>query len=143
MRRVVDKGASVIAIGIRSAERAEHQYGRDSGRVRTFFAQQLADQGKTERDLFKKLSQLDGDVYLTIDVDGLEVTLCPNTGTPQPGGLGWWQSLRYLRALLYENHQARIVGCDVVETVPIAGSQVNEITAAKLVAKILAYHFKP
>lgn len=139
MRRVVERGANVIAIGIRSADGDEFAYGRDSGRVETFFAQQLDADAGVESALIDRLRALSGDVYLTIDVDGLEVTFCPATGTPVPGGLGWWQTLRYLRALLLENDSARLIGGDVVETVPQPGTRVNEFTAAKLLCKIVAY----
>lgn len=141
MRRLVEKGATVLAVGIRSADREEFRYGVESGRVRTFMAQKLAEDADTERQLLDRLAQVRGDVYLTIDVDGLDTALCPGTGTPYPGGLGWWQTLRYLRTLLYENRDHRLIGCDVVETVPQPGTQVNEFTAARLLTKIIAYHF--
>lgn len=141
MRRVVEKGARVIAIGIRSAERAEFEYGRAGGRVTTYFAQELAENPDRGRALCDELASLSGDVYLTIDIDGLDGPLCPATGTPQPGGLGWWQTLRYLRALLRGNAgNRRLIGCDLVETVPMAGTQINEFTAAKLLTKVIAYH---
>ncbi|MCH2211617.1 MAG: agmatinase [Fuerstiella sp.] len=141
MHRVVESGAKLIAIGIRSAERNEFSYGRTSGRVETFFAQQLAGNPDRERQLIERLRLLSGNVYLTIDVDGLDVSLCPATGTPQPGGLTWWQALRYLRVMLDENKNIRLIGCDVVETVPQPDSRVNEFTSARLLGKLLAYHF--
>ena len=137
MRRVVERGANVVAIGIRSADRAEFEYGRQTGRVETWFAQQLSETG--DADLIDRLRKLAGEVYVTVDVDGLDTTYCPNTGTPIPGGLGWWQTLSYLRALLLENREARLIGGDVVETVPYSGTQVNEVCAAKLLCKIVAY----
>jgi agmatinase len=141
MRRVLDKQASILAIGIRSADHDEFRHGCDTGRVRTFFAQQLADGGDTERKLIETLGRLHGDCYLTVDMDGLDAALCPGTGTPQPGGLGWWQALRYLRHLLLHNPNVRLVGFDVVECVAQPQSQVNQMAAAKLLAKVLAYHF--
>lgn len=141
MRRLVEAGARVIAIGIRSADREEFYYGRDSGLVTTFTAQQLAEDSAREEELLEMLRGLAGDVYLTIDIDALDPSLCPGTGTPQPGGLGWWQALRYLRTLLKENRERRLIGCDLVETVPQPHTQVNEFTAARLVAKMIAYRF--
>ena len=140
MRRVVEMGASVIAIGIRSADRQEAQFGRECGRVRTFGAQALATNPGVEKELLEKLEILSGDVYLTVDIDGLETYLCPGTGTPQPGGLGWWQALRYLRRLILENPAIRLVGCDLTEAAPQPGTSVNEFIAAKLALKIIAYH---
>ena len=141
MRPLVERGARVIAIGIRSAEREEFEFGRESGRVTTYFAQQLDADAEVRQQLIDELRGLTGDVYLTFDIDALEVSLCPGTGTPQPGGLQWWPTLRYLRALLHENDDCRLVGCDVVETAPLPRTHVNEFTAAKLLAKMIAYYF--
>ena len=141
MRRLVERGATVIAIGIRSADRHEFMYGRDSGRVFTYFSQQLASQPDIDAALKHRLRSLDGQLYLTIDVDGLDPAFCPGTGTPQPGGLGWWQALSYLKCLLYDNRQCRLRGCDLVETVPQPHTCVNEFTAARLLCKVLAYRF--
>jgi agmatinase len=141
MRRVVERGANVIAVGIRSAEREEFAFGMDSGRVETFTAQELASGPAKEAMLSQRLRGLEGPVYVTFDIDAFEVTLCPGTGTPQPGGLGWWQALAYLRELLFVNKTSRFIGFDVVEVVPQPHSQVNETVAARLIAKIIAYAF--
>lgn len=147
MRRVVKQSADVLAVGIRSADAAEADFARRSDRVKTFPARLLSrhllpGEKNKEAELLAALRGLAGDVYLTIDIDVLEVCLCPATGTPQPGGLGWWQTLRYLHALLVENRQCRLIGFDLVETVPQATNQVNEFTAALLLAKVIALHHK-
>ncbi len=141
MRPLVENGARVIGVGIRSFQQDELQYAEESRRVQTFSAQKLADDPEQERNLCSTLGNLRGNVYLTIDVDVLEVHLCPGTGTPQPGGLSWWQMLRYLRALLHQNTHCKLVGIDIVETVPMLGTQVNEFVAARLLSKVLAYRF--
>ncbi|MFA6110838.1 MAG: agmatinase [Candidatus Latescibacterota bacterium] len=143
MRRLVERGAGLIAIGIRSADRAEVEYGRSSPRVRTFTAQALASDPTVEPELLATLSSLTGRVYLTVDIDAFETGLCPGTGTPQPGGLGWWPALRYLRALLCPSTRAMLLGCDLVETVPQPHTQVNEFVAARLLTKIIAYAVAP
>ncbi|MBX3439185.1 MAG: agmatinase [Planctomycetaceae bacterium] len=141
MRPLVELGVKLISIGVRSVQREECAYGQETGRVQTFLAQALADDPEQERQLLATLSGLTGSVYLTIDMDALEVHLCPGTGFPHPGGLGWWQVLRYLRTLLRDNAECRLVGCDIVETVPMLGTKVNEFVAARLLAKVLAYQF--
>lgn len=146
MRRLVERGADLIAVGIRSMSREEAEFTRGCEQIRTFYAGELAAEcptGAADRraELLTMLSQLQGDVYLTIDIDALEVALCPGTGTPQPGGLGWWPTLNYLHALLVENQAARLIGVDLVETAPQPGTQVNEFTAALLLAKVVAYHY--
>lgn len=139
MRRLLDRGATVITIGVRSASRAEAEYGRASGRWEPSFAHQLAKAGDPENRLLKRLGRLEGKVYLTIDVDCLEVTHSPSTGTPEPGGLRWWQAMEYLRILLRPSPLRSLAGFDVVETVPREGTTVNEFTAARILCKTLSY----
>ncbi|MEZ6053246.1 MAG: agmatinase [Planctomycetaceae bacterium] len=141
MRPLVENGARVVGVGIRSVQQDELRYAEESRRVQTFGAQRLADDPDRERELCSTLGNLRGNIYLTIDVDVLEVHLCPGTGTPQPGGLAWWQMLRYLRALLHQNDHCKLVGVDIVETVPMLGTQVNEFVSARLLSKVLAYYF--
>ena len=92
--------------------------------------------------LLDRLRALTGLVYLTIDIDGLDCTLSPGTGTPQPGGLSWEQALSVLRATIRES-SAELLGADIVETAPMPQTQINEMVAAKLGFKILGYCFAP
>ena len=69
------------------------------------------------------------DIYISFDVDGLDAPLMPATGTPVPGGLGYYQSLALVRSALKGR---RCVGLDVVELAPIAGADVWDFTAAQL-----------
>lgn len=139
MRRLTERGASVIAIGIRATSGSEVEHAKTCDCVEIFRAQSLAESSSVEERLLTQLRSLTGDVYLTIDIDGLDPSMCPGTGTPEPGGLGWWQALRILRSLLLENRERRLIGCDLVETVPQPGTQINEFTAARLLAKVIAY----
>ena len=143
MHHIVDAGARLLAVGIRSAEKEEAEWGLSTGRVQTFFAQDLEGGGVREDELIETLTSLEGPVYLTFDIDGFEPSLCPGTGTPVPGGLGWWQAMRYLRVLLHQNRGIDLVACDLVETVPQPHTQVNEYTAARLLAKMIAYRLSP
>jgi agmatinase len=77
-------------------------------------------------------------VYITIDVDGLDPAIMPATGTPEPGGLSWYELLSLLRAVI----SARtVVGCDVVELSPLPGVAAPNFLCAKLIYKILTYQF--
>lgn len=69
------------------------------------------------------------DVYVSFDVDGLDPSVMPATGTPVPGGLGFWQALRLVETALAGR---RLVGCDVVELAPEPGSRVSDFTAAQI-----------
>jgi agmatinase len=75
-------------------------------------------------------------VYLSFDLDGLDPSVIPGTGTPEPGGLGWWEALALVKAVI----EAReVVAFDIVELLPTPASTVSEFAAAKLLFKILAY----
>ena len=75
-------------------------------------------------------------VYLTIDVDGLDPAIVPATGTPEPDGLTWRETLDILRIVAQESE---IVGLDCVELAPIAGQHASDFAVAKLVYKAITY----
>ncbi|AFY39232.1 agmatinase [[Leptolyngbya] sp. PCC 7376] len=75
-------------------------------------------------------------VFLTIDLDGIDPSLIGGVGTPEPGGLDWYSTLKFLRQLF---QQKTVIGCDVMELAPIQGTVVSEYTAAKLVYKLIGY----
>lgn len=142
-RRLTERGARVIAIGVRAISQPEGEYEKSVSLVEIYRAQALAENSGVEQTLLSQLRELHGDVYLTVDIDGLDPSMCPGTGTPEPGGLGWWQTLRILRAILLENRSRNLIGCDLVETVPQPNTQINEFTAARLLAKMIAYAKAP
>ncbi len=77
-------------------------------------------------------------VYITIDVDGMDPAIMPATGTPEPGGLAWYEMLALLRAVIT---QRTVVACDVVELSPLPGLMAPNFLCAKLIYKILTYKF--
>jgi len=77
-------------------------------------------------------------VYITIDCDGLDPAIMPAVGTPEPGGLSWYETLALLRRVI---ESRRVVGCDLVELAPIAGNVAPNFLCAKLIYKILSYRF--
>ena len=79
-------------------------------------------------------------VYITIDVDGLDPAIMPATGTPEPGGLSWYELLAILRATV---ERRDVVGCDVVELSPLPALMAPNFLCAKLIYKILTYRFAP
>lgn len=139
MRRLTDAGAGLIAIGVRASCREEYEYADSRSDIELYRAQDLALDDGLSKQLLTRLSSLKGDVYLTIDMDGLCPSLSPSTGTPEPGGLSWWTTLTFLSALLVEAPHTRLIGADFVETVPAENTQVNEFTTARLIGKCLAY----
>ncbi|MCI0489666.1 MAG: agmatinase [Blastocatellia bacterium] len=85
------------------------------------------------------ISHLTENVYLTIDIDGLDPSLVPSTGTPEPGGLGWYDAIGIIRAAA---RTRRIVGMDVTELAPVPGNNSPDFLTARLIYKSLSYIFE-
>lgn len=135
MRRMLDAGAHTVQVGIRSGSMEEWELVRARG-LAVFRAQDIAPRPATEW-VPRVLDALpDGPVFVTIDLDGFDPSVIPGTGTPEPGGLGWWQGLALLRAVCA---QRQVVGFDVVELEPQAGSRVTDFAAARLAYKLMGY----
>ena len=94
MRRLWERGCRLVQIGIRSLTRSEHELAAAGPRIATFYAHRLDQQWA---ELLNTLRGLEGKVYLTIDADGLDPSVIPSTGTPQPGGLSWRQTMDVIR----------------------------------------------
>jgi agmatinase len=84
------------------------------------------------------VASLGDTVYITIDVDGMDPAIMPATGTPEPGGLSWYEMLTLLRAVISAR---KVVGCDLVELCPLPGVVAPNFLCAKLIYKILTYQF--
>ncbi len=134
MRRLWERGCRLVQIGIRSLSKAEHELIEDSPRIETFFAHNL-----TRRwvELLELLARIEGPVYLSLDVDGLDPSIIPSTGTPQPNGLSWQQTMELIRTVAAGPNDW--IGADVVEFIASPHPPGCDITVARLVMKILAY----
>jgi agmatinase len=133
MRRVVDMGLPTVQIGIRSICKEEADLIKEKQLI-VFRAREIA----TQPDWIERAvaSIPTKRVFLTIDLDGIDPTIMPGVGTPEPGGLYWYAFTTFLRRV-FENHE--VIGCDVMELAPIVDSVVSQFTAAKLVYKLIGY----
>lgn len=137
-RRIMEMNVPVVHAGIRSLCREEYALCRKQG-VKVFWAREiLAD--RNDQWMGRLLKQLKKTVYISIDIDGLDPALMPGTGTPEPGGLGWYTVLRLLRRVCAER---RVVGADIVEVVPLPATPLCEYVAAKLALKLMTYIHDP
>lgn len=114
----------LVQVGIRDLSRGETDYAKAQGkRVQTFYDDDLFDGVARGEGFAEACGQIIGAlpdrVYVTFDIDGLDPSLCPNTGTPVPGGLGFREASLLLHTLAASGK--RIVGCDLVEVAPGAG----------------------
>ena len=133
MRRTLDH-ASITQVGIRSMSTEE---AAAIPRLRTT----LFYDWTMRRDpawIDRVVDSLGDPVYVTIDVDGMDPAIMPATGTPEPGGLSWYEILALLRAVI---DRRDVIGCDLVELSPMPGLMAPNFLCAKLIYKILTYRF--
>ena len=133
MRRTLDH-APLTQVGIRSMSTEEAQ-AAPGLRTTIFYDHSM------RRDpawIDRMVETLPEKVYVTIDVDGLDPAIMPATGTPEPGGLSWYETLALLRATI---ERRQVVACDLVELSPLPGIMAPNFLCAKLTYKILTYRF--
>jgi agmatinase len=122
----------IVQVGIRSISSSETESADHS---RMFLAKDIHD----NRDWIKKvISRLLNNVYITIDLDVFDPSMVPSTGTPEPGGLMWYEVLTFLKTVSDEKN---VVGFDVVELCPDSNNKAPDFLAAKLIYKLLSYKF--
>lgn len=131
----------LVQFGVRDLGSAERKFIEDSnGRIETFFDADVA-RRKDDGVPFARIADeivaaLPNDVYLSWDIDGLDPTLCPGTGTPVPGGLSWNEAISVLRAVVRSGK--RIVGLDLCEVAP-GGSEWDANVGARLLYKMIGF----
>lgn len=128
----------LVQVGIRAQCKEEAEFIRDHG-IHTFYAHEIH-QGRYTR-LLKYwddyvVDNLTDNVYISLDVDVLDPSIMPATGTPEPNGLHWNDVMQCIRKV---SRKRKIVGLDVVELAPIKGLHHPDLTTAKLIYKILNY----
>ncbi len=137
MRRCLDdETIRLVSVGIRNISAEEIPFlESDSNRLDIFWMKDK--KGWNAKAVADAVG--DGPVYITFDVDGFDSSLMPATGTPEPGGLFWDETMDILDAV---SKRAHIVGADIVELSPREGLHACDFVAAKLVYKILNYAFR-
>ena len=124
---------NLIQVGIRSMDRIEKTV-MDS--EKTYFAHEMA---VDENWVDNAMDQMTENVFITIDLDVFDPSILPSTGTPEPGGLFWYETLDFLKQVFKEKN---VVGFDIVELCPNAADKSSDFLAAKLYYKLLSYKFK-
>ena len=136
MARVVkDLRIPSVQVGIRSISADEARSLQSGLPTKIFWAKDIVGKTNWIEDAIDSLTE---NVYLTIDIDGLDPSLVPTTGTPEPGGLGWYETLALIRTL---GKRRRVIGMDLVEFSKTDNSDAPAFLCSKLVYKSLAYIF--
>jgi agmatinase len=136
MARVVkDLKIPAVQCGIRSIS-AEEARDLDSLPTRIFWAREIVGRDDWWDEAVDELTE---NVYLTIDIDGLDPSLVSATGTPEPGGLGWYETIGLIRTLA---RKRRIIGMDLTEYSYVEGHSASAFLCAKLIYKTLAFVFE-
>ena len=137
MARVVrDLHIPSVQVGIRSISGDEARALKSGLPTKIFWARDIV--GRTDW-IDEAVDSLTENVYLTIDIDGLDPSIVPTTGTPEPGGLGWYETLTLIRKLA---ETKRVVGMDLVEYSYVDNYDSPAFLCSKLVYKSLAYIFR-
>ena len=135
MRRVHEMGLPFLQIGIRSLSLAEDEFRRKNA-VKSLDAAAIYSGGIPAEVL---PDDFPCDIYITFDVDCFDASIMPATGTPEPGGLTWYQVMEILEKI---SSGRRICGCDIVELAPIPGMHSPDFTAAKLAYMLIGLAVK-
>ena len=130
MRRIHEMGVPAVGVGIRSYSAAEARFMRADDKP--FFSARTCRESQSWID--EVVALLGPDVYVTIDIDGFDPAYAPATGTPEPGGLDWFQVTDLLQAVADARH---IVAADLVEVRPMPPSTTTEYMAARLLYRLI------
>ncbi len=133
MRRIYDLNRDIVQVGIRSQCIEEAQFIKEN-KINTFYAHSLRKSGLSD-DIIDRLTE---NVFITIDVDYFDPSIMPSTGTPEPGGFLWYETVEFLTRVF---KQKNVVGFDVVELSPKTGVIHPDFFAAKLIYKMLTLKF--
>ncbi len=123
---------NLIQVGIRSMDAIEKTVMNEE---KTYFAHDMA---RDEYWMDNVIEQLTDNVFITFDLDALDPSILPSTGTPEPGGLFWYETLEFLKSVFKEKN---VVGFDIVELCPNENDKSSDFLAAKLYYKMLSYKF--
>lgn len=126
--------APIVQVGIRSRERSHADEVADMPHaIWCYHAFEIA--GRTDW-IDEAVGHLTDTIYITVDVDGFDPSVFPGTGTPEPGGLEWWQGMELFRKACTGR---RVVGLDIVEVAPLPGTQQSEFAAGRMLSKLINY----
>ena len=135
MRRIYDEGVKIAQVGIRNSSKEEAKFIK----VNDVFSVTAKQYRYGYYGIEEIVDALGDTVYITIDMDVFDPSEVPAVGTPEPGGLHWYEILDILREVTFHK---RVIGFDVVELAPIPGNPASDFLTAKLIYKLIGYSFR-
>ena len=143
IRRSLDAGVGrVIQIGTRALSKSEAEFSMEDERVETWYARDILGdmgRGKGWEGMLESISEIEGPVWITFDIDGLDGKLVPSTGTPVPGGLSHWAAVEVIENV-FSAAGVKVLGADVNEIAPGKEGPLTEFNAALIATKIISCH---
>ena len=138
MRRIFEFNKNIVQVGIRAQCKEESELIKKE-KIKTFYAREIRQAESQKKWQNEILRSLNKNIYITFDIDGLDPSIVPATGTPEPGGLFWDETLDLIKLI---GKKKNIVGFDLVELAPSKFHPASNFIAAKLVYKMLNYVYQ-
>ncbi|PMP67972.1 MAG: agmatinase [Thermodesulfobacterium geofontis] len=133
VRRIYEMGIPVLSVGVRTLSKEEYEFIKKTN----FSLLWMRDLRENWDRSFKIIEDFlkEGEIYLSLDMDVFDPSIAPGVGTPEPGGMSWYEFLQIIKLVVRYN----LIGMDIVETKPVAGNAITEYLAAKIIFKISSY----
>ncbi len=135
MARILELNPQIFQVGIRAQCIEEAQLIQSSDNIHTWFAHDIWDNEKWMDELVEQLPE---QLYITIDADGFDPSVCPSVGTAEPGGMLWYPTLKFLRKVF---KKCDVKGFDIVELNPSTKDDITAYTMAQLCYKLIGYKY--
>ena len=133
MRRVCEGFIPIVQIGIRNHSKEEAEFIKSARLKKPFYAYEMYNSDSWMDEALKLLTN---NVYISFDVDVFDPSIMPSTGTPEPGGMNWYQVVTFFKKLCTAKN---VIGADFVELAPLDGCPAPDFTVAKLIYKLIGY----
>ena len=137
MRRVLEEGYNVVEVGIRSYSKEEAEFIKGNKNLKVIHAREIF-KSKNQEWMDEVISSLLPQVYISVDLDVFDPSFVPSTGTPEPGGLGWYDVTELIKTVFKKR---KVIGFDIMELAPASGIVGPDVLAAKLAYKAIGYKF--
>ncbi|MGB1038324.1 MAG: agmatinase [Bacteroidia bacterium] len=135
MARVNELKPDIFQVGIRAQCIEEAELQKSSDNIHCWYAHQIYENDTWMDEVIAKLPK---NLYITIDTDGFDPSICPSTGTPEPGGLQWYPTLKFLKKVF---KKCDVKGFDIVELSPTSEEDSTAYTMAQLCYKLIGYKY--